>query len=109
MLVYLVWNTGIQISTIIEKENYELCWMNVGSDFEISIKELVNKISRIIGYEGKIIWNKEMPDGTYRKKLDTRKINNLGWEAKTSLDEGLEHTIREYEKNFDKIISNKLN
>ena len=97
------WNPNFNNN--IEKENYELCWMNVGSDFEISIKELVNKISRIIGYKGKIIWNKEMPDGTYRKKLDTRKINSLGWEAKTSLDEGLEHTIREYEKNFDKIIS----
>ena len=39
-----------------------------------------------------------MPDGTPRKKLDTTRINNLGWEATTDLDKGLEITIKEYKK-----------
>ncbi len=76
------------------------CWLNVGSDFELSIKDLALKISSQIGYEGEIIWNNKMPDGTPRKKLDTTRINNLGWEATTDLDKGLELTINEYKKNY---------
>ena len=79
---------------IIEKWNYstnkfpedengkEIFWLNVGSEHEISIKDLAYKISNSIGYEGKILWDKNMPDGTPRKKLDTSKVNNLGWTAK---------------------------
>ena len=74
------------------------CWLNVGSKFELSIKDLALKISKQIGYDGEIIWNNKMPDGTPRKKLDTTRINNLGWEATTDLDKGLEITIKEYKK-----------
>ena len=73
-----------------------LNWINIGSDFEISIKNLANKISRIIGYEGEIIWDKKMPDGTPKKKLDNYYINKLGWSAKTNLDQGLKQTIDSY-------------
>ena len=41
-----------------------------------------------------------MPDGTTRKKLDTTRINNLGWEATTDLDKGLEFTIKAYKENY---------
>ncbi len=70
-----------------------LNWLNVGSNFEISIKDLALKIANIIGYEGKIEWDLSKPDGTPRKKLDTTKLNNLGWEAKTNLDDGILQTI----------------
>ena len=80
-----------------------------GEDRPVEIKSLVEKInenpskqilkiSKQIGYKGEIIWNNEMPDGTPRKKLDTTRINNLGWVATTDLDKGLELTIKEYEK-----------
>tara|TARA_Y100000589_G_scaffold332324_1_gene391746 strand:+ start:3855 stop:4862 length:1008 start_codon:yes stop_codon:yes gene_type:complete len=68
-------------------------WLNVGSDFEISIKDLSEKISDIIGYQGKIKWDLTMPDGTLRKKLDNYYINKLGWRAKTNLDEGIKMTL----------------
>ena len=74
--------------------NQEINWLNVGSNFEISIKELALKISKIIGYNGEIIWDESNPDGTLRKKLDTTKINELGWEAKTDLDEGISKVIK---------------
>ena len=76
----------------------QTCWLNVGSDNEISIKNLAEKISRIISYEGEIIWDTNMPDGTPRKKLDTRKINKIGWSAKTDLKEGIEKTIKSFEQ-----------
>ena len=76
----------------------QTCWLNVGSENEISIKNLAEKISRILSYEGEIIWDTNMPDGTPRKKLDTRKINKIGWSAKTDLKEGIEKTIKSFEQ-----------
>ena len=69
--------------------NEELCWINVGSDDELSIKELANLISKIIGYEGQIIWDKTKPDGTPRKKLDTTRLKKIGWHARTKLKIGI--------------------
>ena len=81
------------------KNNFDsLNWLNVGSKFEISIKDLASKIANIIGYKGEIEWDKNKPDGTPRKKLDTTKLSLLGWEAKTNLDEGILKTINSLKK-----------
>lgn len=66
--------------------------VNVGSGEEISITELAQIISEIIGYEGKIIFDTQYPDGTMRKFLDCSKINSLGWHATTDLKIGLQKT-----------------
>ncbi len=79
-----------------------LYWLNVGSNFEITIKDLAEKISAIIGYEGEIIWDKSKPDGTPRKKLDNSQINKLGWNAKTDLDSGIKKSINFFEEEFFK-------
>ncbi len=70
-----------------------LCWLNIGSDFEISIFDLSKKIANIIGFDGEIIWDNSKPDGTLRKKLDSKNINNLGWQAKTDLESGIKKTL----------------
>ncbi len=80
----------------LDYEQKPIYWLNVGSSFELSIKELANKISKAIDFRGKILWNKDMPDGTPRKKLDTSKINNLGWYAKTDIDQGIKLTLDHY-------------
>ena len=67
--------------------------INVGTSKDISITELAIKISEILEHEIEINYNTKMPDGTYLKRLDTRKINNLGWYAKTSLEEGIRKTL----------------
>ncbi len=78
----------------------KLAWLNVGSGKEISIKDLAAKISHLIGYEGKIIWDREKPDGTPRKLLDTSRIRSLGWEPKISLDNGIKLAIEDFKKNI---------
>ena len=80
--------------------NNKLAWLNVGSGKEISIKDLAEKISRLIDYEGKIIWDIEKPDGTPRKLLDTSRIRSLGWEPKISLKNGIKFAIEDFKKNF---------
>ena len=57
-------------------------------------------ISKIIDYEGDIIWDKSKPDGTPRKKLDNYFINKLGWKEKTNLDIGLKQSIKYFEKEY---------
>ena len=79
------------------KDGKALTWLNVGSPFEISIKSLASKISKYMRYEGEIIWDKSKPDGTPRKKLDNSKMTDLGWSAKTNLDEGIKLTIKYFE------------
>ena len=74
-------------------------WLNVGSGNEISIKRLSEIIVELIGYEGKIVWDDTMPDGTPRKILDNTKIFSLGWRPKIELKEGLILTIEDYKKN----------
>ena len=78
--------------------NNQLCWLNVGSGNEISIKDLAKLISNSVGYKGKIIWDESKPDGTPRKKLETSRLYNLGWLPKIDLKRGIKATIEDYKK-----------
>ena len=71
----------------------------MGSGKEISIRDLAEKISDLIGYKGEIIWDKNKPDGTPRKLLDTSRIRSLGWEPKISLENGIKLAIEDFNKN----------
>jgi len=83
-------------------ENYDDAEIiNIGSQDEISIKELASMIADIVGYQGVIDFDCTKPDGTMRKKLDLSKMNALGWQAKTPLKEGLEQTYQWFLDNID--------
>ena len=73
---------------------------NVGSNEEISIKNLAIKIQKIIGYKGEIVWDNSKPDGTPRKLLDSSLISQLGWSSKINLDEGIRLTYEDFLKNL---------
>tara|TARA_B100000575_G_C23095402_1_gene631769 strand:- start:146 stop:1162 length:1017 start_codon:yes stop_codon:yes gene_type:complete len=73
-----------------------LYWLNVGSQYEVSIKELVDLIANECDFHGEINWDLSKPDGTGRKKLDTSRMSYLGWEAKVNLKEGIKRTIGSY-------------
>jgi GDP-L-fucose synthase len=67
--------------------------INIGTSKDISVTELAFKIAKVLDHKIDINYNTSMPDGTYLKRLDTKKINNLGWHAKTSLKEGIKKTL----------------
>ena len=80
-------------------ENYnEKEFVNVGSDEELTIKELVEKLTKEFGFNGKVIWNTDKPNGTPRRKMDNSKLKELGWSPKVKFDEGLRRTIAWYKK-----------
>ena len=66
--------------------------INVGTSKEITILDFANLIKKIVGYKGNIIFDKSKPDGTYLKRLDTSKINEIGWFANIELEKGLKMT-----------------
>ena len=70
---------------------------NVGSGESLSIKKLVFLIKKITDFKGKIFFNKNFPDGTLNKNLDSSKIRKLGWRNKTKLKIGLTKVISERE------------
>jgi len=72
-------------------------FVNVGTGQDLTIRELASLVAKVVGYEGEIAWNTEMPDGTPRKLLDVSRLSHLGWEASTPLEEGIRRTYEWYE------------
>ena len=74
--------------------------VNLGSGEEISIRDLLEQIRSLVGFEGKLRWDATKPDGQPRRGLDTsRALAEFGWRAKTSLHDGLRKTIQWFESN----------
>ncbi len=72
-------------------ENYEgEQHVNIGTGKEVTIKELAETVKDVVGYEGEIVWNKDMPDGTPRKLTNVDKLHGLGWTHKVELREGVQ-------------------
>jgi len=70
--------------------------INVGSGSHISIKELAEFVKKIVGFEGEIVWDPSMPDGTLKKWMDVSKINKLGWQDQTSLLDGIRLSYEDF-------------
>ena len=87
------------IKFLISKK-FKMDVINVGSGEEISIKKLAEKIKSIIGYDGKIIFNTKYPDGTPRRVVSSKKINQLGWKSKIKLNDGIKLTYTYFLKNY---------
>ncbi len=74
--------------------------LNCGSEEEVSVSELMYLIQDIIGYSGRIVFDKSKPDGTFRKKMDNSIIKNLGFSSITTLEKGIEQTYNWYINNI---------
>lgn len=85
----------------LSKKKYEtitqnISHINVGSEKELTIKKLVYKIKNLIGYRGKIIFDKSKPDGMKKKLLDIKRVKSINWKPKFSLNIGLKKTYEYY-------------
>ena len=69
-------------------------------DAEISIEDLARIIAKLVGWNGSFTYNRAMPDGTMLKKLDTTKIQEMGWKPLIDIKTGLKDTINEYVNQF---------
>ena len=71
-------------------------FINIGTGKEVTILELAQLIKKVVGYEGRLVFDKTKPDGTMRKLMDVSRINSLGWKAETELEEGIEIVYRDF-------------
>jgi len=70
--------------------------VNIGCGWDLSIRELAEKIKDAVGYQGKLVQDLSKPDGTPRKLMDISRMTDLGWKPTLSLEEGLARTYREF-------------
>ena len=76
-----------------------LSHINIGTGIDISIKNVAKIIREVVRFDGEIVFNTEMPDGTKRKLLDIVRIENLGWKHSISLEDGLQATYKWFLEN----------
>jgi GDP-L-fucose synthase len=89
---------NIDANDLYEKD---ISHINIGSGKDITIDDLAKLIAEIVGFEGKIIHDATKPDGTPRKLMDVSRINQLGWQYKTELREGLTKTYKWFKENLE--------
>lgn len=76
-------------------------FVNIGTGIDLPIIELAKLIAKTVGFEGEIKLDTTKPDGTMRKVVDVNKLKELGWSAKTTLEEGLKLTYQDFLNNKD--------
>ena len=82
------------IENIDAKDLYEkgISQINIGTGEDLTIEELAKLISKVVGFNGEIVYDSTKPDGTPRKLMDVSRIHELGWHHKTSLEDGIRKT-----------------
>ena len=86
----------------LEKEIYEenteemLSHINIGTGLDVTTKELANTVREVVGFKGKLIFDKTKPDGAPRKLIDVSRLSKMGWNYKTDLKTGLKKTYKWY-------------
>ena len=79
--------------------------VNVGLGTDITIRELVELVAEVVGYQGRIVWDATKPDGSPRKLLDTTRLNQLGWKPRITIKAGLKQT---YQSFLEEMQGNRL-
>jgi GDP-L-fucose synthase len=72
---------------------------NVGTGHDVTIRELAETVMDVVGFKGKIVFDANRPDGTPRKLLNVDRMRRLGWQAKTSLRDGIRKAYADFLSN----------
>jgi GDP-L-fucose synthase len=70
--------------------------VNIGAGADLTIRELADSVKRVVGFEGRIVFDSSKPDGTQQKLLDVSRMADLGWRPRTSLSVGIEEAYANY-------------
>ena len=107
-----VWGTGTPLreflyvddmadACVFLMKNYdEEQHVNIGTGEEVSIRELAETVKEVVGFEGDLVFNTDMPDGTPRKLTTVDKLHGLGWKHKVSLNEGIKLAYKWFLDNY---------
>jgi GDP-L-fucose synthase len=73
-------------------------FINVGSGSEITIKNLAETVRRIVGFEGRLVWDASKPDGTPRKLMDSGRLFALGWKPQVAFEDGIRLAYEDFQR-----------
>ncbi len=82
--------------------------VNVGTGQDITIRELAELIADVVGYTGHPTFDTSKPDGTPRKQLDVSRLTTLGWQAKTTIRDGIAQTVKWYQQNREAVTVGRV-
>ena len=82
--------------TLVNATEPMMSHVNVGTGNDITIRELAETISAVIGFKGAVVFDPTKPDGTPRKLMDVSLVSNLGWQASVSLKLGIERSYADF-------------
>jgi GDP-L-fucose synthase len=94
--VHLMNLSGSIFDSLLDEHSAPL--VNIGTGQDISIAELAKLVASVVGFNGKLVFDRSKPDGTPRKLMDSSKIHSLGWAHKISLEDGIRRTWNEMEE-----------
>ncbi len=98
---YVVWGSGTprreflhaddlaDACVYLMRQGYDGTLLNIGCGQDVSIAGLAETVMRVVGFTGRIVYDRSKPDGTPRKLLDVSRINALGWRARIDLEDGI--------------------
>ena len=89
---------NIEAALFYQNRNPQCSHVNVGSGQELSISELAELVSQVVGFQGKIVFDTSKPDGTPQKRLDSSLVHQLGWKPKVGLEEGIRLAYEHFKK-----------
>lgn len=75
--------------------------INIGNGKDVTIAELADLIRAAVGFKGRIVFDRDQPDGTPQKLLDVSKLGDMGWRAKVDFKDGIEETYNQFSQNFN--------
>ena len=81
--------------------------LNIGFGYDVTVRELAALIAELTSFSGEVLFNRNLPEGTPQKLLDSSRLFNMGWKPKYSLRKGIELTIDWYNKNYMELNSGK--
>ena len=81
---------------------------NVGSNTDLTIRKLSSIIRNVVGHIGKVQWDSTKPDGTMRKIMDSKKLNDMGWTHKIHLKDGIKMTYKWFIENIKNLKNVKI-
>lgn len=74
--------------------------INIGTGVDLTIRELLDLVKRIVGYRGEIVWDGSKPDGTPQKLLEGSRLRALGWSPKHGLEAGIRKTYQDFQSRY---------
>ena len=86
-----------------EMQNLRNCHVNIGCGIDESIQNVAERVQSIVGFQGRVIWDDSMPDGTPRKLLDVSRMESFGWHPRIDLREGIQSVYTWYANHFNQL------